>query len=174
MVDKMNEMSPQKQNLTTEQKLQYAKQLGESAIRPITQMLFREMPTSNVGKDSSWTMQYPQQMGTLRIDNTAKFTVLDFVKVGDNKAAKINATLSASVSGERKATENGITYIFGEPKISGYGTIIFDYERGKLVQADTGTELKIAINMEGKDSLQKLRKTKRTTSSVNKNLVELL
>lgn len=174
MVEKMNDLSPQKQNLTTEQKLQYAKQLGETAIRPITQMLFREMPKSNVGRDSSWNMQYPQQLGTLRIDNTAKYTVLDFVKVGDNKAAKINAKLTAVVSGERKATENGVTYSFGEPKISGYGTIVFDYETGKLLKADTGTEMKMTMSMEGKDSMQKLIKTKRITSSANKNIVELL
>lgn len=174
MVEKMNDMSPQKQNLTTEQKLQYAKQLGETAIRPITQMLFREMPKSNVGKDSTWTMQYPQQMGTLRIDNTAKFTVLDFVKVGDSKAAKINANLSAVVSGNRKGVENGVTYSFGEPKISGYGTIVFDYETGKLIKGDTGTEMKMSMSMEGKDSMGKLRKTNRTTSSANKNIVELM
>lgn len=174
MVDKMNDMSPQKQTLTTEQKLQYAKQLGETAIRPITQMLFRDMPKNNVSKDSSWIMQYPQQIGSLRIDNTAKYTVLDFVKVGDNKAAKINANLTAVVSGERKASENGVSYTFGEPKISGYGTIIFDYETGKLVKADTGTEMKMSMSMEGKDSMGKLRKTKRTTSSANKNIVELL
>jgi len=174
MVEKMNDMSPQKQNLTTEQKLQYAKQLGESAIRPITQMLFREMPKNNVGKDSSWFVQYPQQLGTLRVDNTAKYTVLDFVKVGDNKAAKINANLTAVITGERKATENGVTYSFGEPKISGFGTIIFDYETGKLIKADTGTEMKMSMSMEGKDSMGKLKKTKRTTSSANKNTVELL
>ncbi|KAF0153623.1 MAG: hypothetical protein FD143_155 [Ignavibacteria bacterium] len=174
MVEKMNDMSPQKQNLTTEQKLQYAKQLGETAIRPITQMLFREMPKNNVGKDTSWSMQYPQQLGTLKIDNTAKYTVVDFVKAGDSKAAKINANLTAVVSGERKATENGVTYSFGEPKISGYGTIIFDYETGKLLKADTGTEMKMAMSIEGKDSMQKLRKTKRTTTSSNNNIVELL
>lgn len=174
MVEKMNEMSTQKQNLTTEQKLQYAKQLGETAIRPITQMIFREMTKNNVGKDSSWAMQYPQQMGTLRIDNTAKFTVLDFVKIGDSKAAKINANLSAVVSGNRKGVENGVTYTFGEPKISGYGTIVFDYENGKMIKADTGTEMKMTMSMEGKDSMGKLRKTKRATSSANKNIVELL
>ncbi|MBI3124496.1 MAG: hypothetical protein HYZ10_08825 [Ignavibacteriales bacterium] len=174
MVEKMNAMSPQKQNLTTDQKVQYAQQLGESAIRPITQMLFRELPANDVAKDSSWIRQYPQQMGTMRIDNTAKFTVIDFVKVGDNKAAKINASLSAVASGPRQGTENGITYNFGDPKIGGYGTIIFDFDSGKLIKADTGTDVKMSIRMEGKDSMGKVRKTKRTTNSVNKNLVELL
>ncbi len=174
MVEKMNEMSPQKQNLTTDRKVQYARQLGESAIRPITQMLFRELPANDVAKDSSWTRKYPQTMGSMTIDNTAKFTVIDFVKVGDSKAAKISANLSATVTGPRQGTENGINYNFSEPKIGGDGTIIFDFESGKLIKADTGTDVKMSMRMEGKDATGKVRKTKRTTSSINRNLVELL
>ncbi|MFZ5948985.1 MAG: DUF6263 family protein [Stygiobacter sp.] len=174
MVDKMNSLSPQKQNLTTEQRSALAKQLGESAIRPITQMLFREFPHNEVGKDSSWEKRFPQPLGSMTMENIAKFTVVDFVKINGDKAAKISAQLSAKFSGKKEGTENGITYNFGEPKINGDGTILFDFENGKLIKADTGTKMEITLTMTGKDSLQKTRKTKRTTISTNRNIVELI
>ena len=90
MIDKMNSLSQQKQNLTTEQKSALAKQLAESAIRPITQMLFRELPHQEVAKDSSWEKRFPQPLGTMTMENIAKFTVVDFVKVNGNKTAKIS------------------------------------------------------------------------------------
>lgn len=174
MIDKMNSLSPQKQNLTTEQRSALAKQLGESAIRPITQMLFREFPQKELAKDSSWERKFPQPIGTLTMENIAKFTLVDFVKINGNKAAKISADLRATFSGKKEATENGITYNFGNPKINGDGTILFDFENGKLLKADTGTKMEFTITMTGKDSLQKIRKTKRTTTSINRNIVELI
>lgn len=174
MVDKMNSMSPQKQTLTTEQRAAYAKQLAESAIRPITQMLFREFPTNALAKDSSWERKFPQPIGSMTMENIAKFTVKDFVKIDGNKSAKISAFLSAKFSGKKEGTENGITYNFGDPKISGDGTILFDYESGKLIKADTGTTMEMTITMKGKDSLQRIKQTKRITTSTNRNIVELL
>lgn len=174
MIDKMNSLSPQKQNLTTEQKSSLAKQLGESALRPITQMLFREFPNKPVAKDSSWERKFPQPLGTMTMENIAKFTVTDFVKVNGDKSAKISALLSAKFSGKKEGTENGITYNFGEPKINGDGTILFDFENGKLIKADTGTKMEMTVTMSGKDSLQKTRKAKRITTSVNRNIVELI
>ena len=174
MVEKMNNMSPQKQNLTAEQKSVYAKQLGEQALKPITQMVFREQPDQQIMKDSTWEKRIPQQLGTLTMEKIAKFKVLDFVKVGSDKAAKISALLSASFSGSNEGTENGITYNFGNPKISGDGMIIFNIDAGKLVKADTGTNSVITVTMTGKNSLQKSSKTVRTTTSVNRTIVELL
>ncbi len=174
MIDKMNSLSPQKQNLSIEQKSALAKQMGESGIKPITQMLFREMPANVVAKDSSWDRKYSQAMGPLNVENVVKFKIMDFVKVNDSRAANVSANLSATFSGKRTGTENGINFAFGEPKVSGTGTIIFDFDEGRLVKANTGTQMEFSVTMEAKDSLQKVKKSKRTTLSSSRNIVEML
>lgn len=174
MVDKMNSLSPQKMDLTTEQKAGYAKQFAESAIRPMTQQVFRELPSDAVNKTYSWEKRFPQSMGSLTVENIAKYTVVDFVEVDGNNTAKISAALSSNVSGNKKGTENGVDYTFGDPKISGDGTILFDYESGKLIKADVGTNSDMSISIEAKDSLGKIKKSKRITSTKTRNTVELI
>lgn len=174
MVEKMNSMSPQKQNLTAEQKSAYAKQLGESALKPMMQMVFREQPEQTIMKDSTWEKRVPQQLGTLTMENIARFKVIDFVDVDGEKAAKISASLSASFSGKNEGTENGITYNFGKPEINGDGMIYFNVDAGKLIKADTGTKSLLTVTMTGKNSVQKVQKTVRTTSSNNRTIIELL
>lgn len=174
MVEKMNSLQPQKQDLPVEQKAALTKNLGEQAIRPITQLLFREMTTGAVGKDSSWIKSYPGTLGVFTMENIAKFKVEDFVKVGDDKAAKLSADLSIKWSGDKKGNQNGINYNFAEPKVSGGGTILFNIDKGKLIKGETATNVEMSVQLETKNSLQKSMKTTRKNITTNKNIVELL
>jgi hypothetical protein len=172
MIDKMNSLQPQKQNLTTEQKTQFSKQLGESAIKPLTQLLFRELPEKSVGKDSIWERRYPGQLSIFQLENRAQFKLLNFVKADDEKAVNIEAGLSVTWKGNKSGEENGVKYNFADPKISGSGKVIFNVEKGNLVRSETSTRVEITVDIEAKDALNRTQKTKRTEISTNKNVVE--
>lgn len=174
MIDKMNSLQPQRQNLTAEQKSQLAKKLGDVLIRPVTQLLFRELPKKSLAKDSTWQKNYPGQLSVFKIDNTITYKVDDFVKVNDYKAAKLSANLSSTWTGNKKGEENGIKYNFSDPKISGSGNILFNIDKGLLIRAETGTSVELIANLEMRDSMQKVRKTVRKDITTNKNIIELL
>ncbi len=174
MIDKLNSLQPQKQNLTAEQKAQYAKSLGDALIRPITQLIFRELPQKSLEKDSTWEKNYPGQLSVFKINNTIIYKVEDFVKVNNEKAAKLSANLSCTWTGNNKGEDNGIKYNFSDPKISGTGNILFNIDKGILIRAETGTSIELTANLELKDETQKIRKTTRKDITTNKNIIELL
>ncbi|MEW6195098.1 MAG: DUF6263 family protein [Bacteroidota bacterium] len=174
MIDKMNSMQPQKQTLSADQKAQLSKNLGDVALRPLTQLLFRELPDNSLAKDSNWVKRYPGQMSVFKLDNTAKFTVLDFVDLDGDKGAKIKADLSVTWTGDKQGEENGVKYTFDEPKASGGGVIVFNVDKGNLVNAETSTRLEMSVQIQAKDSMQKIQRTTRREISTNKNIVELL
>lgn len=174
MIDKMNSMQPQPQKLTADQKSQLSKNLSESALRPLTQLLFRELPEKSVGKDSTWERKYPAQISVFNIENTAQFKVNDFVDLSGDKGALITADLTAKWSGNKSGEEEGVKYAFEDPVISGNGRIIFNIDKGLLVKAETLTNIDLTVDVKAKDSLQKVKSTKRTEKSSNKNIVELL
>jgi len=167
-------MQPQKQILTPEQKSQLAKNLGDGEIRKLMKFIFKEMPKNFVAKDSSWVKKYPGQAAVFQSDNTAKYTVLDFVEYNGDNAVKISADLSAVWSGNKKGEQNGVQFSFDDPKAGGDGMIIFNIEEGQMVKAETSTRLEIGVQIQAKDALQKTHKSYRKEITTNKNIVELL
>ncbi|MEG8947036.1 DUF6263 family protein [Rosettibacter firmus] len=174
IIDKMNSLQPQKQNLTAEQKSQFAKNLGDALIKPITQLLFRELPKKSLAKDSTWQKNYPGQLSIFKIDNTITYKVEDFFKINNDKAAKLSANLSCTWTGNKKGEDNGIKYNFNDPKISGSGNILFNIDKGILIKAETETSVEIVATLEVRDETQKLRKAVRKDYTLNKNIIELL
>ncbi len=174
MIDKLNSLQPQKQNLTTEQKSQYAKNLENALIKPITQLIFRELPQKSLAKDSTWIKNYPGQLSIFKIDNKITYKVEDFVKINNDRAAKLSANLSCSWMGNKKGEDNGIKYNFEDPKIKGTGSILFNIDKGILIRAETGTSVELVANLELKNEFQKSKKTIRKDFTSNKNIIEIL
>lgn len=174
MIDKLNSLQQNPQKLTIEQKSQYSKSLGKSVIRPLTQLIFRELPEKSIAKDSTWDRKYPAQAGVFNIDNTAKFKLDNFINLDGNKGALITANLTATWTGNKTGEEEGVKYTFEDPVISGNGKIIFNIDKGYVVKAETLTSIEMSVLVKAKDSMQKIKTTKRTEKSTNKNIVELL
>jgi hypothetical protein len=174
LVEKMIGLQGQKQPITPEQKQQAVEQLSQQEIRPITQLLFREFTPKALGKDSVWTKSIPINLGPMQVESIENFKVDDFVKVGDYKGIKISANLSFKVSGDKKGTQNGTTFTFDDPKVSGGGLIIFNFEKGYIVRSETTSNLEVSVQMEGKNQSQKVVRAKRIETNMNKNIVELL
>lgn len=174
MVDKMISLSPEMRNMTADQKAALIKNISEGEIRPRTQLLFRELTTSEVAKDSSWQLSSPATIAVFQIENISKFKVENFVKVGDDNVAKLSASLSAKWTGNKKGSQEGMNFIFDDPKISGGGTIFFNIDRGLIIKSETSTSVEMGVQVDGKDATQKMRRTFRKDLSTNKNIVELL
>ncbi len=174
LIEKMIGLQGQKQPITPQQKQQAVDQLSQQEIRPIIQLLFREFSPKAIGKDSVWTKSVPINLGPMQVESIENFKVDDFVKVGDYKAIKISANLSFKVSGNKKGEQNGTTFTFDDPKVSGGGLIIFNIEKGNIIKSETTSNLEVSVQMDVKDPKQKMVHAKRIETNMNKNIVELL
>lgn len=174
MLEKMISMKPEMQKMAADQKVALIKNISEGEIRPRTQLLFRELTTGEVAKDSSWQLISPAKVAVFQMENISKFKVENFVKVGDDNAARISASLTSKWTGEKKGSQEGMNFIFDDPKISGDGTIIFNIDKGLIVKSETSTTVEMGVQVDGKDASQKMRRTYRKDLSMNKNIVELL
>jgi len=174
MVDKMMTLQPEMQKMTADQKASLIKNIGEGELKPRTQLLFRELTSNEVGKDSTWQKSTPANLGVFTLENIINYKVNDFVTVGVDKAAKLSAALSVKWSGNKKGTDSGMNYLFDDPKVTGGGTILFNIDKGKVIRGETTTNIEMGVQIEGKDSLNKMRKTFRKDISINKNIVELM
>ena len=174
MVDKMISIQPEMQKMTAEQKSALIKNIGEGELKPRTQLLFRELTSNDIGKDSTWQKSTPATLGVFKLENIITYKVNDFVKVGDDKAAKLSAVLSVKWTGDKKGTDNGVNYLFDDPKVSGGGTILFNIDKGKVTRGETTTNIEIGVQIDAKDSMKKTKRSIRKDVSMNKNIVELL
>ena len=173
ILNKLLAAQPSKQKLTADQKNNLSRSIAQ-VLQPITQLIFKEVPDKPLSKDSSWTKQYPGNLAVFQMTNTAKYTVQDFVKVNGVTAAKLGAALSVKWSGNKQASENGITYNFSDPKINGGGIILFGVDNGKIIKSETSTNVEMNVVIESKDASQKTKKTTRKDVTSNRNIVELI
>jgi hypothetical protein len=174
MIDKMNSLQQQKRELTAAERSKLSQDLSDGIIRPLIQLIFRELPKKSIAKDSSWQKSYPGQLSVFKIENVANFKLDDIVKVKDENQAKINVNLSVKWEGEKKGEQQGIKYNFEDPKITGSGSILFNIDKGLLTKSETLTTVELVAHIEGKDATQKILKTVRRDLSTNKNIIELI
>jgi hypothetical protein len=150
------------------------KNISEGEIRPRTQLLFRELAATAVAKDSSWQLTSPANLAVFQMENTSRYKVDDFVKVGDDRAVKLSASLSSKWSGNKKGSKDGMNFLFEDPKVTGGGMILFNVDKGHVIKSETYTTIEMGVQIDGKDASQKMRHTFRKDLSTNKNIVELL
>jgi hypothetical protein len=132
------------------------------------------VPDHNVAKDSSWTYsQPPSQFMTFRMQNINIFKVLNLEKYNDDKVAVLEAGLKTDISGDTKATQQGINYTFQKPKTSAYGKIYFDVSKGYVIKSKTNTRVDVSYTMEGQTPKGK-KTIQRNETIDNSNVLELL
>ena len=175
MVDKLTSFRPGQRKLTPDEKTTLMNNIRDGALRPITQLIFREMPNKEVGKDSTWSEHYPGNLaGVFQLNYAADFKVEDFVKINGARAAKVSANLSFKWTGNKQGNQDGVSYNFSDPKINGGGMILFNIDNGRLIKAETATKVEMNVQLESKDQSQKTKKSTRKDISTNRNIIELL
>ena len=160
------------QPINPEQKKEIEARMNNGIIMPITQQLFKVLPNKEVNKDSVWTRNYVSPFAVFQTDNTVTFKVVGFNK--DETSVKIDMNLVSIPTGNTDTTENGVNYKFEKPKVSGTGSIDFNYEKSMINKSSTETNISIKMSMEGKTADNKTSIVKRSDSTKNINIVEIL
>jgi len=161
-------------SLNTDQKTGVRKNIVEGLLRPLMTQLFRQVPGHNVAKDSIWTIPQPAtQMMVFSVQNTNVYKIADLEKYNNDKVALISGTLNTVITGNNKATNQGISYNFTKPVTSAGGKIYFDITKGYVIKSTTNTKIESHVSMEGPTPKGK-QKGERSETVENMYVVELL
>lgn len=174
IVNKFLELREIADSVTADEKGMLRNSFTQSAIKPLTQQIFRVLPTEPVAKDSSWSI--PQQPITLmfyQVQYENIYKVSEFEKLGDDRIAVLSAGVKSKITGDDKATESGVTYNFTKPKTIADGKIYFNIDKGVIQKSKTTTNINFSFSMEAM-SPQGLQKGLRQDKNVNTNILELL
>jgi hypothetical protein len=161
-------------SLSKDQKNMFKRNFIYSGLAPITEQLFRTVTKDKVGINSKWEQKYPSNLGSLNITNTASFKILNFYKEKDDSMAKIQATLTTSWTGNNTATEQGVTYTFSNPNISGSGEIYYNLTKKLVQRSQTKINSETEVTMTGMDASKKQVKAIKKEKIDTVNKLELL
>lgn len=174
ILDKLLQIQEVKKELTSQERIQLIQNIKATAIQPITQQLFRILPDNKVVQGSTWQQITKTEVASFKIDNIVDFKLDAFRESDNGDVAEISASLKIKWTGENRVSEQGTTYNFEDPKISGNGNIRFNIEDGLLEKSETTTRSELVVNIEGKDKLGVTQKVKRRDTTVNSNIVTRL
>lgn len=163
-----------KDSLTNDQKNMFKRNFVLSGLAPITEQLFRTVTQEKVGINSHWEQKYPSNLGALNITNTATFKVVNFFKEKEDSLAKIQADLSISWTGKNSVTEQGVTYNFANPNISGSGEIYYNFSKRLIQHSQTKISSETEVTMTGLDASKKQIKAVKKEKIETVNKLELL
>ncbi len=160
--------------LSKQTKENMKKQLENITVIPLVQQLFKIIPDYKVGVDSIWQFSYPSTLGPFQINNIATYKLTGLIEEGNNRLAKIAASLNAEWKGENHINENGIDYKFSEPVITGGGSVLFDVTNGMVKKAETETGFTMEVTMKTQNPDSELKKGTRKDYNSTKNVIEKL
>lgn len=163
-----------KDSLNKDQKEMFKRNFVLTGLAPITEQLFRTVTREKVGINSHWEQRYPSNLGALNITNTASFKIVNFYKEEDDSLAKIEAKLSVSWTGKNSATEQGVTYTFSNPDISGNGEIFYNLTKRLVQRSLTKVHSETSVTMTRLEASQKQIKAVKKERIETVNKLELL
>lgn len=171
----VNELiSIQPQKMTKAQKKELQNNFIESALRPLSEQIFRKFPTEKVSIKYNWTEKYFSQFALFQIENVATFQILDFQKVENDSVVTMSAGLSINWVGEHNASEQGMTFYFYDPVVSGTGKINFNFSSGLIMNSQTRTDMEMVTDISGVNEYKTPFKAKRSDNTSNTNIVTLI
>jgi len=174
IVNELLSIQKQSQNVTSAQKTELANNFSTSALRPLSEQIFRKFPTKKVSTNYTWSESYFSQFALFQIENIANYQVSGVKMEKNDSLIIVSAGLSINFIGEHKATEKGMSFYFYDPVISGNGTIKFNKTKGLVVYSETSTNMEMVTDIDGVDENGKQFHAKRTDNTSNTNIVELI
>lgn len=163
-----------KEKITSEQKKMFVQQYTAATLAPLTEQIFRKTSKDNVGVNSFWEQKYPSYLAGFEIENIARFKVVDFAVEGKDTLAKLDASLSIKWKGKNHVTQEGVTYNFSDPNVSGSGVIYFNVVKGFVQRSETSVKMEMQMTMDGLDANQKPIKAAKKDYMMNKSKLELI
>ena len=174
IVEELLVIQQQSNNTTAKQKLELNENFVVSVLRPLSEQIFRNFPEENVSVNYSWNDKYFSQYALFQIENIATFQIIDVSSENTDSIVSINASLAINWKGENKATENGMSFYFHPPVVSGNGSIQFNKKQGLISYSNTSTNMQMETDISGVDQKNTPFKAKRTDNTTNTNIVELI
>ena len=174
MVNELLSIQQQLGNVTSAQKQELQKNFSESALRPLSEQIFREFPSEKVAKNYSWSDSYYSQFALFQIENIANFQLVDILNSNNDSTLIFSAGLSINFIGEHTSSEQGMNFYFYDPVVSGSGTIKFDKSKGLITYSETSTKMEMETDINGIDQNQSPFTAKRTDNTTNTNIIELV
>ena len=160
--------------LSTQQRNELKNSFSNSALRPLTEQIFRKFPTEKVSINYTWSESYYSQFALFQIENIATFQLTDIKTTNNDSTVIFNAGLSINFVGEHTSSEQGMNFYFYDPVVSGSGTIKFDKSKGLIFYSKTSTSMEMETDIDGVDQNQTPFKAKRIDITSNTNIVELV
>ena len=161
-------------SVNAEQRKMFKQNFILSGLAPVVEQLFRSVTKEKVGINSYWEQKYPSSLGAFNITNTASYKVVDITKVQEDSVAKINANLSISWTGSNSVSDQGITYTFSNPEVSGAGDIYFNLSKHMISKSKTKINTEIELKMSSQDQNSKVKDVIKHEKVEITNVVELL
>jgi hypothetical protein len=159
---------------TNAQKEGLRNSISEGELKPLLNQIFREMPSSSIKKDTSWSSpQPPAPFLIFKLANTNLFKLAGFEKLGNDTVAVINAGLKSVVLGDTKYEERGAKFEFKKPQPTASGTIYFNLTKGCIQKSNIKTQINIFYTMQA-PSPKGIQKGSKNEVINNTNVLELL
>jgi len=172
IANKYLEMRGMKDSISVEEKKMFQQDIINAALKPLLAQVFRKLPKTEVGKDSSWTFKMPAaDLQVFKLDNTHTYKLTNFEKLKDDNIAVIEAGLISQFIINPEAKKNNIDV--KKPKYTASGKIFFNLSKGLIQKSKTTTSMDVEISMPV-PTQKGMQKVTRKQYSVNNNILELL
>ena len=164
----------QKNIASKEQKKELENNFVQSALRPLSEQLFRKFPFEEVSINYSWIEKYYSQFALFQIENIATYQLNEVVNNDKDSVVVISAGLTINWDGEHNANEQGMTFYFYDPVVSGSGIVKFNKSLGLVTNSNTTTNMEMVTDITGVDEKKHPFKSKRIDKTSNTNIVKLV
>lgn len=174
IIEEILSIQQQTNNISAQQKKELNSTFSNSSLRPLTEQIFRKFPSEKISINYSWSDSYYSQFALFQIENIATFLLTDIETLDNDSTIVFSAGLSINFVGEHTSSEQGMSFYFYDPVVSGNGTIKFDKTKGLVVYSKTSTNMEMETDIDGLDQNKSPFKAKRTDNTSNTNIVELI
>ncbi|MCP5064505.1 MAG: hypothetical protein GY936_18865 [Ignavibacteriae bacterium] len=160
--------------LSKETKDRFRINITNGTLMPLVQQVFKVLSEDEVGVGSFWELKHTSPLAIFQAENIATFKISDINFNDKDTTVNIASALSIKVSGNNTVSDKGVTYVFGQPNLSGSGSVIFNQGKGLVKKSESKIIVKMAMSMQGLDKDGKQINSNKKDFSTNINIVELL
>lgn len=160
--------------LSKETKDRFRMNITNGTLMPLVQQVFKVLSEDKVGVGSFWELKHTSPLAIFQAENIATFKIADINFDDKDTTVNIASALAIKVSGNNTVSDKGVTYVFGQPNLSGSGSVIFNLGKGLVKKSESKIIVEMAMSMQGLDKDGKPINSSKKDFSTNINIVELL
>jgi hypothetical protein len=129
---------------------------GESALKGIIQLAFQKVENKSLGIDSSWRINMAENIGFLKVQNDAKYTLKGYQRTSTGKFAHIEIVMKTTYVGAKKLDTGQGWATISDFKVDGKGSTIFDMDRMRVASRAFRQSIYMKFYIEPPEELKKV------------------